>query len=275
MSMYLTLQVFVMYCYWCIFCVAGDPVNYFTPFEYRSVPGDMRPNVPHNSNTFPQSNHVNRQQITHTNSMRSQRMPNVEKLQSQDSDYSFKEFLRGLDQLAEDENKKLRASYRTDLSPKDLKHLSDGLPRQNYNTWPQPFKESATVFEEPTSVEEKTSTALPKLNFLEPITAKTSSKMNGLMGLVLTLLSSGSNNLIMKGFKEVLIDGILKPLMVAKGGIKVLISKITIPLISLLLINVEVLVTMWWLWDDCPNSQSQRLSESSSYNYNNYNTTFR
>lgn len=275
MSMCLTLQVLLMYCYWCIFCVTGDTVNYYQPFEYRSVPGDMRANVlsPQNSNIFPQPNHVRRQQITRTNSMQSQRMPSTEKLQSQDSDYSFKGILHELNHLAEDENRKLHASYRSDFSPNDDNQLSEGPSRQTYNTWTQPFK-SPTAFEAPTSIEEKTSTVLPKFNFLESITTKTSSKLSGLMGLLLSFLNSGSNNLVMKGFKEVIINGILKPLMVAKGGIKVLISKLTIPVISLLLINVEVLITVWWLWDDCPYSQTQHLSESARYNENNYNTTF-
>ncbi|OWR53637.1 vitelline membrane associated protein P30 precursor [Danaus plexippus plexippus] len=40
-------------------------------------------------------------------------------------------------------------------------------------------------------------------------------------------------------------------MLLLKGGLKALISKLAVPLISLLLINVEILITVWWLWDDC------------------------
>ncbi|KPJ02735.1 hypothetical protein RR46_09938 [Papilio xuthus] len=107
---------------------------------------------------------------------------------------------------------------------------------------------------------------------LHPTTAKIASKATGLMDIILALLGVSSfPNGEMKGFENLLVNGILRPLLVAKGGIKSLISKLTIPIVSLILINLEVLVTVWWLWEDCslPNSQPTYSYPSHvSYNQN-------
>lgn len=110
-------------------------------------------------------------------------------------------------------------------------------------------------------------------SLIKPVTTKAAGKVSGLISLVLSLLSGSGENLEFKGFKEILINGIVKPLLVAKGGLKSLISKLTIPLISLLLINLEVLITVWWLWEECPESKptyEYAKPPSNSYAPNSY-----
>lgn len=107
---------------------------------------------------------------------------------------------------------------------------------------------------------------------MKPVTTKVASKVSGLLSLVLTLLTgSAPDDLEVQGFKDIVINGILKPLLIAKGGIKSLISKLAIPVISLLLINLEVLVTVWWLWDECPEQKPTYNYVKPEYNsYNSY-----
>ncbi|KAJ0177132.1 hypothetical protein K1T71_007141 [Dendrolimus kikuchii] len=107
---------------------------------------------------------------------------------------------------------------------------------------------------------------------MKPVTTKVASKVSGLLSLVLTLLTgSAPDDLEVKGFKDIVINGILKPLLIAKGGIKSLISKLAIPVISLLLINLEVLVTVWWLWDECPEQKPTYNYVKPEYNsYHSY-----
>lgn len=99
---------------------------------------------------------------------------------------------------------------------------------------------------------------------IKPVTGKMAGKLSGLGGLALSLLGSGKG-LELTGIKDLLIDGILKPLLVAKGGLKALISKLSIPVIALILINVEVLITVWWLWEDCPDVKHEVEYTKPSY----------
>lgn len=110
-------------------------------------------------------------------------------------------------------------------------------------------------------------------SIIKPVTAKVAGKVSGLIGLVLSLLTgTAGDDLEMKGFKDIVINGIVKPLLIAKGGIKSLISKLTIPVISLLLINLEVLITVWWLWEECPEVKPSYDYTKPSYtpSYNSY-----
>nr|XP_053607967.1 uncharacterized protein LOC128673848 [Plodia interpunctella] len=115
----------------------------------------------------------------------------------------------------------------------------------------------------------KISLLKPPLDLIKPVTTKVASKVSGLIGLVLALLTGSTpDDLELKGFKDIVINGIVKPLMLAKGGIKSLISKLAIPVISLLLINLEVLITIWWLWEDCPEPVYPPPHQKPSYSYN-------
>lgn len=153
-------------------------------------------------------------------------------------------------------------------------------PSSNYSPAPAPASPSypPAVQHPPTSKFATISFGKPDLTpLIKPVapvgppvtlaaTSKVASKISGLISLVLTLLTgSSSDDFEMKGFKDIVINGIVKPLLLAKSGIKSLISKLTIPLISLLLINLEVLVTVWWLWEDCPESPKPVYSYSPTY----------
>ncbi|XP_047995644.1 uncharacterized protein LOC125233624 [Leguminivora glycinivorella] len=176
------------------------------------------------------------------------------------------DIIESLNQLTEnrmtenrmDENMEARAAERAD----EYGHrLSYGYPSspQNYGPW------------SPSYVPQYKHEQTPKLSLLKPdllvkpVATKAASKISGLIELVLALLSgSASNDLELKGFKDIVINGIVKPLLTAKGGLKSLISKLSIPVISLLLINLEVLITIWWLWEeDCP----QPVYHHPSYGY--------
>ncbi|XP_047529670.1 uncharacterized protein LOC125065865 [Vanessa atalanta] len=271
---FLTLQVVVMHCYLCLYYTTGESVKSYPPFEFRSVPSDIRANTLSfpNSNISPHSNHVTRQQIIHTSAMQSQPVPNVEKPQTKNSDFSFSDFFYAMNGLPEQHN--LQPRYGASVNQQNISSFNE-YPRRKHHFWiSKPFQESASIYVPSTTIEpQPTNKASSKLNLMESVTTKMSSKMSGLMELVFALLGSGSNNLIMKGFKDVVINGIVKPLIVAKGGIKTLISKMSVPFISLLLINFEILVTVWWLWDDC--SEPQYLHTDLPPNSYNGNSTLR
>lgn len=126
-----------------------------------------------------------------------------------------------------------------------------GPASPGYGPPPPPYQPPA-AYVPPTTVHH-TKVLKPELDILKPVKTKIASKVSGLIGLVLTLLTgSAPEDLELKGFKDIVINGIVKPLLIAKGGIKSLISKLAIPVISLLLINLEVLITIWWLWEECP-----------------------
>ncbi|XP_073944717.1 uncharacterized protein [Choristoneura fumiferana] len=151
----------------------------------------------------------------------------------------------------------------------------------------------------PPGQQEQEYASQPKLSLLKsdllakPVASRAAFKVGGLIELVLGLLSgSGSGGLELTGFKDIVINGIIKPLLTAKGGLKAVLSKLSIPMIALMLINLEVLITMWWLWEeDCPQSVYhksayhqpnhsypvtptkpvyQAPTYSPSYNYNTY-----
>lgn len=281
------LQVLVLYCYLCIYSAAGDPVVY-PPFEFRRVPREMEAN----KLSFPNSNfppyHVPQQQIIHTSAMQSQAVPTLEKVQTENPSYTMNRFLNAMSEfsgLNEEENQKLRASNSVhDANKFKLSSSNPSYPSYpsypsapsipSLDSWTPAIHDPASIYAPSTSIQHQSSKATPKFNILEPITTKMSSKASGLMGLILSLLGSGSDNLLAKGFKDVLIDGVIRPLLVAKGGLKVLISKLSIPVVALVLVNVEILIVVWWLWwDDCPQQQQhpppaypQQMVDNYSYN---------
>ncbi|CAH2106472.1 unnamed protein product [Euphydryas editha] len=283
MKMRLRLQVFVMYCNLCLYSITGDPSKSYAPFEYRSLPTDIRANTLSfpNSNISPHSNHLTRQQIIHTSAVQSQPVPNVEKPRAKNSEFSFTDS-HGMNGLSEEHHQNLREMFR-DFVQRHNHFSNNDNARQSYDFWTsRPIQESST-YEPPATEPQLTNKTSPKFSLIESVTTKVSSKMSGLMELVFALLGSGStNNFIVKGLREVVLNGILKPLITASGGIKMLISKLSIPVISLLLINVEILAIVWWLWDDCPAPDPPQPPSSSSfslppnsYNYDSYNSTYR
>lgn len=166
--------------------------------------------------------------------------------------------------------------------PSNLYHRNSEYAYDRQSNYLAPPSDQVSELKDAASASKTPSTKIsfqnPDLaNLLKPITIKAASTSSGLMDLVMTFLTSSSTqNLEMKGFKDLVINGIIKPLLVAKGGIKTLISKLTIPLIALILINLEVLVTVWWLWEDCPQPKQQPpMYGYPNHPYNSYNTSYR
>ncbi|XP_023943454.2 uncharacterized protein LOC112049689 [Bicyclus anynana] len=270
------LQVILMYCYLCLYLSAGDPVLY-PPFEFRREPREMGANklsFP-NSNFPPRAYHVPQQQIIHTGAMQSQPVPNAEKVQTENTSFSYNRFLDAVNDISgkNGEEYQMRSANQVDDVSKYKIPPTDGYARPNFDSWVPTIHDTASIY---TPIQHQSSKASPKFSLLEPV-SKMSGKMSGLMELIFALLGSSSNNLLTKDFKDILIEGIIKPMFVVKGGIKVLISKLSIPLVALVLINVEVLVTVWWLWDDCQKQQPQPYQpyypQPVTDNYS-YNTTY-
>lgn len=153
-------------------------------------------------------------------------------------------------------------SYGYQQRPSYAPNYPSSSPYPSYGP-PPPYHEQPSYHQPPPSaytppLEAHHSAPSSKLKLVEipdlvkPLASKVAGKVSGLIGLVLTLLTGSTGDVELKGFKDIVINGIVKPLLIAKGGLKSLISKLAIPVISLLLINLEVLITVWWLWEDCP-----------------------
>ncbi|XP_059045310.1 uncharacterized protein LOC131841089 [Achroia grisella] len=230
-----------------------------------------------------------RQPVFHTNTVESQpKSPILEEQKQAPNNMTLSELVNAFNDLSEHEEQpeQVRSVPRDyGYSPYGYRpQVYDYPSRPNYGQWSPPAYSSyhepsyypppPSPLAPPHHSLSKISLLKPSLDLVKPVTTKVASKVSGLIGLVLALLTGSSpNDLELKGFKDIVINGIVKPLLLAKGGIKTLISKLTIPVISLLLINLEVLITVWWLWEDCPEPAHAPPPYSYPkpiYNYNTY-----
>ncbi|XP_049869360.1 uncharacterized protein LOC126369110 [Pectinophora gossypiella] len=281
--------VFVSFLIKLALCVPEDPVMYLPSFEVRPV--DM------NSRMYPFTNAHNQrlmpqQRILHTapgSAHQSRPMEAVAERADEHDDHNFtvNDIVEALNVIAEhtDEHPETRGAKKEFGFPQPLPSPPTSYPpyqRPYGATQPQgygSYAQTQPAYHEPTytpQVHAAPKTVKPLLSgLLKPVSTKVASKLSGLLGLVLALFSgSSSNGLAAGGLKDIIIDGIIKPLLIAKGGIKSLISKLSIPVISLLLINVEVLITIWWLWEECPEPTYSYSKPSYDYNNNNnYHTS--
>lgn len=206
------------------------------------------------------------------------------------------EVIEALNQLTESrvgDHQESRAAERDDYGNPYPRPLLYGAPSNAAHNGPQ-VSENYAPAEQKQDHSSQPKLSLLKSDFLtKPIASRAAFKASSLIELVIALFSgSGSGGLELTGFKDIVINGIIKPLMTARGGLKAVISKFSIPMIALLLINLEVLITMWWLWEeDCPEPVYhksayhqpnysypvtptkpvyQAPNYSSSYNYNTY-----
>ncbi|CAF4834710.1 unnamed protein product [Pieris macdunnoughi] len=95
----------------------------------------------------------------------------------------------------------------------------------------------------------------PKFGLLEP--SLKLNKLGSLLNFGLALLGGS-------GFKDTLINNILRPLLASKGALKTFIGKLSIPVVALILVNVEVLFVVWWLWEDCTEQTLDTVTPFSS-----------
>ncbi|CAH0579084.1 unnamed protein product [Chrysodeixis includens] len=259
----ITLLVLVLVQYVCGY--PGDPVMYLPPFEMRAM-------GPYVSQAYPyhQVNNHKLHQVPNTDVVPKKPLQTLTEKQG-NQDMTFGELFASLNKISQNgtEYQKLRNSeagerkVNTMYTPAtQMNFMSKYTPPATYDTPPDPA----------TSSQPKTPLLKPDLTSV--LTPKVTNKMSGLMSILPALLAGPTTGGLEKtGMKDLLINGILKPLLISKGGIKTLISKLTIPVIALLLINLEVLVIIWWLWEDCdivPLEPPYPPTYSKpAYNYNN------
>ncbi|XP_047024583.1 uncharacterized protein LOC124633414 [Helicoverpa zea] len=260
-----------------------DSVMLMPQFEMRSMDPQLAYSSPPYTR-FQETRPIPRQ-VLHTSDLNKKQVPLMENRSKQNM--SLGEFVDAINRVSQESRRReeefqrprtIAAAGREDNSGYPTLPRPTGYPKPNYAP-PATYHEPSNLapVAPPAIVEPKSS--LDKLDFsslLTPISTKVASKSSGLLSLILSLFSGSSSGL--SGLKSGIIEGIIKPLLVAKGGIKALISKLSIPLLSLLLINLEVLITVWWLWEEeCPKfpepvpSYSKPTTSSSPppYNYNN------
>ncbi|CAG9786238.1 unnamed protein product [Diatraea saccharalis] len=260
-------------------------VMYLPPFEVRTVKSDRLPTFVNNqqfvgSQQLPTSKKIQQTQpIMHTNVSPPVSKPKVEKETLKPIDarnFTFNDLLEALNNI-EDKKAGREVSRASEYDYQEYPTY-DYQPSPYVYNRPSPYSygyQKPAAYVHPTSVHHagtKLSLKSDLGDFFKPLASKVTGKVSGLIGLVLALLTGSSpNDVELTGFKDIVINGIVKPLLIAKGGIKTLISKLTIPVIALLLINLEVLVTVWWLWEDCPhNTPPPYTYPKPSYGYNSY-----
>lgn len=270
--------LFVLYSVRLIYAYPGDNVMLVPPFEMRAVDPYLTNSQPQYQPHF-QANVQQHGFNNIINHKRTSQIPTAETRSNQN--LTFGEFMGALNE----------ESRQSQLSMQELKGLRPTAPagREDnpaYPTLPRPvgyrpefapppnYHEGASLVPHipPSPAQPKTS--LLNLSGLSPASSNGSGNLSGLLNLVFSLFG-GSSGWNMSGLQGGIVEGIIKPLMKAKGGIKALISKMSIPMISLLLINLEVLVTIWWLWEECPSplpepTPNYSKASSHSYNYNSY-----
>lgn len=257
-------------------CVQGEPVVYFPPFELRAVRPVGNRNI-QNAHIQAVPAEINHRTIeteeaipTTVPVQPASPIPQVESHEKPKNDtISVHNLLKALGINEEEKNKpndqKRAASGRDYEYPPYLQPPSEyGYPSRGY--WPPSQYQDNSYAYVPPTYGQHLSPPVPKNQFLnhvpertteshgveKSLSSKVAGKVSGIIGLVMALLTGSTpDDFEIKGVKDLVINGIVKPLMLAKGGIKSLISKLSIPLIVLLLVNLELLILIWWLWEDC------------------------
>ncbi|CAB3224040.1 unnamed protein product [Arctia plantaginis] len=260
-----------------VFGYPGETIMLMPPFEVRTV--DKYPV----SSQFSTSRNSQRpqQKILHTNgdpplSTSTYNNPNHET--------SFHDYIEDFNTIQAHTKEREALQFRADNMERNSNDSAYRAYPGPYPLLNSPGYGSTQDYRKPTSAPIAPEALIPKAasvklglpTLLKPVSTKMTSKVSGLLNLILALFSgSSTDGLEMNGLTDLVINGIVKPLLVAKGGIKSLMSKLTIPLISLFLINLEVLVTIWWLWEDCDTPKPSapiRPYQKPSYNYNTYSS---
>lgn len=253
-------------------CVTGDPfqVNMgYQPIQGRtSNTFPVMAQFPTYRNFIPKETNQPLLHIANGPNTNSNAMP--ENRQTSGNELTFDDFLDTWDDHFLDDREQFRAAAGRDEQtyPYPNPPAYGYPPGHNYG----PSK--------PTAYTHPANSATPKISLLKPdltelvrpVTSKVISKVNGLLGFILALLSGTvPQGLQLQGMKDLLINGVLQPLLAAKIGIKSLIAKLIVPVIALILINVEVLVTVWWLWEECPQSPTPaQETQTKPPQYNSY-----
>ncbi|KAJ8730183.1 hypothetical protein PYW07_017221 [Mythimna separata] len=261
--------------------------------EVRNVdPFLTHPSQPYMSQF--QANRNRPQQVLNTNVMY-RRQPQIPVTETPNNrNMTFGAFMDALNEVSqrnqhkEEDLQRLRAAESTGRDGNPVYTTLPrpaGFPTPNYKPPPE-YNELAIHEIPPHGPPTPPSSAQPKGALLKPDFSSiltphpTKSKFSGLLGLIFSLLSGGSSGGQFSGLKDILLEGIIRPLLGSKGELKPLISKLSIPVIGLVLINIEVLITVWWLWEECPGYTPQPAPSTPTYakptapsynsNYNSY-----
>lgn len=279
-QVYILLPLFVLFSVRLVYGYPGDTVMLLPPYEMQTADS-------YSSYPYPSQFQANRQKPRQVLHNMVQRNPPQALITEKpiEQNMNFGEFLEALNEVShhkEDEFQRPRtaaAAGRDDNPSYSSRPM--GYSRPNYAP-PATYNETPALVPSPppTSAQPKLSLLKPDLSsLLTPVATKAPGKLNGLLSLLFSLLTGGSSGLQLTGLKDILIEGIIRPLLIAKGGIKALISKLSIPVISLLLINLEVLITVWWLWEECPaklepTPSYSKPAEPTSYSKPAYTTNY-
>ncbi|CAG4980091.1 unnamed protein product [Colias eurytheme] len=226
-------------------CTYGDPGTLRT-IEMQNLPMENERHMASFPNTiyYPNMYSVPYEQ---SNLMQAKSAPRTESQESKSST-TFNDFVDAVNDLTDNDEypqhpqSRVASKFVTPITfNKPLKYTFD---KPNYVPWsPNIYQDTPNVLGPPAIHTDKL--WKPRFGLFD---SGSPNKLGGLLNLGLALLG-GSD---LKGLKDTFIHSILKPLFVAKSSLKAIISKLAVPVLALVLVNVEILFVVWWMWEDCP-----------------------
>ncbi|CAK1547110.1 unnamed protein product [Leptosia nina] len=231
MSLLRTLKVLVILFNLLTVCANGETGN--IPLDMHSLSADQ------NRYMYPNTIYYPRYSYSQDRSM--------EGKSAHDEKVTFDNFFDSVNDVTNQQDSRSRAA--TKFAPTTFsKPLTYHKP--SYTSWP------SSIYHEPTLAPMDTDFLKPKFGLLES-GIKTPNKLGSLLHLGFALLGGS-------GFKETLINNILRPLLASKGALKSFIGKLSIPIVALVLVNVEILFVVWWLWEECPEVPVETMTPFSA-----------
>jgi hypothetical protein len=259
-----------------VYCAPGDPVMFLPPLEVRTVNSDqpfsfvdnqtpnrnipvpmaLQPIQPQVQQPNPQM--MSQEPITANSNSSPFSLSKLENGSIDNNNFTFNDLLNAFSESGD--KREVHEISRAAENPRHPDYRAPyGYQGNPYGYGTFGYKDSPLSYLHPGTVHYSAPTPHPKLkdptSLVTPAVTKIANKISGVISFLLSLLTgSSTNSTEISSLKDLIVNGVIKPLLIAKGGLKTLISKLAIPVIALLLINVEVFITIWWLWEDCPAS---------------------